>query len=481
MCQNDVVCYIVGGFVRDTLLGRRTANIDLVIAADALKAAPALANALKGSSFPLDEENGMARVVIDDTEAAGDAGQWEIDLATLQDSLEEDLARRDFTINAMAVDIKAVKSTIAPEAVIDPLGGLADLKKQSIRIVSPSALPQDPLRLMRAVRLAAELGFTLTPQTKAQVREHYRLISTVASERVREELLRILAAPEEAGGAAYLDSLGLLTTVIPELEQSRGITQPKEHHWDVLKHSLKVVAAVDFLLQRGRWGHGPDEEILATVPWSDTLTEHFQSKVSPGSTRRVLTKLAALLHDIAKPQTKALDHTGRMRFLGHDMEGAVTAAAVLERLRFSTKEIKAVETMVRYHMRPTQMSHEALPTRRAIYRYFRDTGESGVDTLFLNLADHLATRGPTLDLAHWREHTNMVDYVLTRRFAEESVIAPTKLISGHDLIKAFGLKPGPELGRILEAVREAQADGSVTNKGQALSYAEQMLARQGRT
>ena len=153
---------------------------------------------------------------------------------------------------------------------------------------------------------------------------------------------------------------------------------------------------------------------------------------------------------------------------------------ILERLRFSGKEVKLVEAMVRHHLRPTQMSQNELPSRRAIYRYFRDTGEAGIDILFLSLADHLATRGPHLNLAQWRGHAQIVEYVLAQRFQEESLVTPPKLVNGHDLINIFGMSPGPELGQLLEAVREAQASGEIATRDEALAYVRDHLLSQVR-
>ena len=187
-------------------------------------------------------------------------------------------------------------------------------------------------------------------------------------------------------------------------------------------------------------------------------------------------KLAALLHDIAKPQAKAIDEGGRMRFLGHAREGAAIAVNIMERLRFSGKEVRLVEIIVRYHLRPGQMSHDELPSPRAIYRYFRDIGEAGIDVLFFSLADHLATRGPQLILARWQEHAQMVEYVLAQRFQEGGLVVPPKLIDGHDLINVFGMSPGPKVGQLLEAVSEAQAVGELTTRQEALAYIRERLA-----
>jgi poly(A) polymerase len=296
---------------------------------------------------------------------------------------------------------------------------------------------------------------------------------------VREELLRLLAAPHSERFLPYLDELGLVTAIIPELVEAKGVKQPKEHFWDVFDHSVKTVIAVDFILHEGGWQYAGDE-VLTTIPWSESLARHFSREVSHGSTRRVLLKLAALLHDVSKPQTRAIAEDGRMRFLGHGKLGAEVVAGILERLRFSSKEIKLVEVMVREHLRPGQMSQGGLPTRRAIYRYFRDTEGAGIDILFLSLADHLATRGPKLDLAGYKEHARMVEYVLTQHFEQERVIIPPKLVSGHDLINVFGLNPGPKIGKLLEAVREAQASGEIATREEALSYIrEHLLTKAG--
>jgi len=260
----------------------------------------------------------------------------------------------------------------------------------------------------------------------------------------------------------------LLTAVFPEMAGTKGVEQPREHFWNVFDHSLKTVTAVDFLLRRGGWEHA-GEEVLIAVPWSAALAQHFEQEVSSGSTRGRLLKLAALLHDVAKPQTKVIHAGGRVRFMGHARDGAAIVADMLARLRFSAKEVKLVEAEVRHHLRPSQMSHGELPSHRAIYRFFRDSGEASIDILFLSLADHLATRGPNLDLANWQEHVQLVDYVIRQRFERASVTHPPKLVDGHDLINSFGMSPGPGIGEILEAVREAQASGEVTTREEALA------------
>ncbi len=479
LTEQGTEAYLVGGFVRDVLLGRDTADIDIAVATDALETARKVATALDGKYVLLDEANRVGRVVLFDGGVPSSRGQWELDFATLQGDIEQDLARRDFTINAMALDLKQLVRDYRDIQVIDPFNGQDDLEHKIIRSVTETAFESDAARLLRAVRLAAELGFSIDEKTEAQIRHYSNLISSVAGERVREELLRLLAVSHGGQFLPYLDRLGLLTAIIPELTEMRGVKQPKEHFRDVFDHSLETVATVDFLLRQGDWEYA-SEEVLTTVPWSAALAEHFDLEVSSGSTRRLLLKVAALLHDVAKPQTKAIDASGRIRFLGHPKEGAPIAASILERLRFSAKEVKLVETVVRHHLRLTQMSQGGLPSHRAIYRYFRDAAEAGIDILFFSLADHLATRGPHLDLAQWQEHNRVAEYVLSQHFEQESLVLPAKLVDGHDLISIYGISPGPEVGELLEAVREVQASGELTTREEALAYIRDHLLTKGK-
>lgn len=470
LAAQKVEAYLVGGYIRDSILGRATADIDIALAADALEIAPRIADALKGKFVLLDKENRVGRVVVADKKAPS-GGYWQLDFTTFED-IEADLSRRDFTIDAIAIELDKAGGDFTP---LDPSGGLKDLKNKLIRVVSESAFEDDPVRLLRAARLAAELGFAIDEPTEALVKSQSRLVANVAGERLREELLRLLAVPHPEKFLFHLDELGLIGALFPELEKTRGVTQPREHSWNVFEHSLQTVIAVDFILHQGSWPYA-DARALAAVPWSEALAGHFDSEVSGGSSRRALLKLAALLHDICKPQTKAVGEDGRTHFLGHDKLGATAAADVLSRLRFSGKEVKLVGTVINYHMRPGQMSQQGMPTPRAIYRYFRDCGQAGIDILFLSLADHLATRGPTLDRAGWQEHAGTVEYVLEKHFEQLGRVEPIKLVDGHDLMHIFGLEAGPVLGELLEAVREAQASGELNDREEALDFIRRRLA-----
>ncbi len=469
LADRGITAYLVGGVVRDMLLGRGVEDIDIAVAHDALEVASGMAAELRGRYVLLDEDSGVGRVAL-----TAEDRKWEIDFSTIEGDISTDLTRRDFTIDAMAVELEELLRKPQSPVIIDPSGGQDDCSRCVIRVVSESAFTDDPVRLLRAARLAAELSFRIDEATEALIKRQAHLIGSVAGERVGEELLRMLVLPAGGRHLESLEALGLLDNIFPELVPTKGVTQPREHCWDVFEHSLRTVGAVDFLLREGDWEYAGREALLA-VPWSVEVAQHFSREVGHNSTRKALLRLAALLHDIAKPQTKMVEQTGRTRFLGHPQEGALAVTDIMERLRFSTREIKLVEILVRYHLRPTQMSHEGLPTNRAIYRYFRDSGEAGIDILFLSLADHLATRGRNFDIVHWREHAEVVTHVLARHTEEEKLTAPPKLVDGHDLIDLFGLIPGPRFAEVLEAVREAQAAGEVTTREEALQHIQQIL------
>jgi len=483
LAEHKIKSYLVGGILRDMLLGKETADIDIAVDADALAVADQVATTLEGKFVLLDETNQVGRVVVSDAEKKS---PWTFDFTTLKGTIERDLSERDFTIDALAVDLSRLDaeslcfSKLLPELVkspiIDPCGGLKDLHAGIIRAVRQDVFTADAVRLLRAVRLAAELDFVISRETEDLIKRDCYLAKGITGERVREELLRLLAVHNSGKAVRYLDELGVLTVIMPELEPARETTQPKEHYWNVLEHSINTVVAVDYLLRSGEWEYG-GEEISEPVPWSEKIAGLFESEIGYRSTRAVLLKLAALLHDVAKPQTKTPADGGRVRFIGHDKEGAAIAAQILERLRFSTREIKYIETAIKYHMRPTQMANEGLPTRRALYRYFRDTGDAGIDILFLSLADHLATRGPSLDINLWKEHTKEVEFILEQHFQSAETAKPVKLIDGNDLIHIFGMKPGPKIGELLEMVQEASAVGEINSRDEALNYIRNKLKR----
>lgn len=464
-----------GGFLRDALLGLPARDLGVAVGGDTLAHGRALADELAGHFVLLDEGRGHVRIVLPDA-------SFTIDLTPLAGSIEDDLRRRDYTIDALGAPLAEV-ATGAFE-VIDPTGGLADLEARVLRATREEALTDDPLRLLRGARIAAQLGLQIEASTREMISRNAPRVVDAAAERQRDELMSMLAAPLAGPGVRLLDDLGLLSAVLPEMDVTRDVEQPKEHHYDVFGHSIAAVEALDALLadeppaeeRSGRlW-----RELWGALEWWDGRREHFREPVAAGTPRRALVKLCGLLHDIGKAATKTFEESGRMRFFGHSETGAEMAAGLMRRLRFSSREREIVVRMIEAHLRPVQMARDRAPTKRAVYRYFRATGEAGVDTLFLSLADHLGTVGPNVRWDGFRAHVAVVSHILRLHLADEGVTSPPKLVSGDDLMRDVGLEPGALLGELLEAVREAQAAGDVSTRAEALALVRQRLAEAGR-
>ena len=464
LASTGVKTYVVGGWIRDVLLDRRASDVDFAVSNDGLESASRVAGFFSGTFAVVDDVNRVGRAVL----TKGQDGQLTLDFATYHGTIEDDLARRDFTIDAIAVD---PSETSSPGRLIDPFDGATDLDRKLVMATGAGVFEDDPLRLLRAVRLSALLGFRIDDRTESMIRRDALLVSNASGERTREELGCLLSTPGSGRFLSYMDRLGLLRAIIPELDPMRGAEQPKEHFWNVLDHCFKTVEAFDYLVHEGDWKYA---DARGHAQWSSEIAAYFLAKIGAMTNRAALFRLASLLHDIAKPLTRTMEPGGKVRFLGHPQEGADMAAKILSRLRFSKRERRLVETTVRYHLRPTQMGWPEMPTRRAVYRFCRDTGEAATGVLFVSLADHLATRGPNLGLDGWKSHTKITGYVISWREGQRE--APPRLIDGYDIMNFFGLKPGQRLGVMLDAVREAQASGEISTKQEALSLVEEMLA-----
>jgi poly(A) polymerase len=463
--------YIVGGSLRDAILGRPIRDVDVAVEGDSLTVARAIAKEMGATYVPLSPERGIARLVF----PVEDGGVRDVDFAPLRGDVAGDLALRDFTIDAMA----AALPRNGLFEFVDPFAGREDLARRTVRAVAPSAFEADGLRLLRGVRLAAELGFRIDGATLNWMRERATRLDGIAAERQREELVRMLSTDRASWALRTLDELTLLERILPEVAATRGVEQPKEHYWDVFDHSLETVEALDFLLRE----HPPEDarwatfwrELWGPLGWLPGGRDHFREEVSEGHRRLALLKLGALLHDVAKPETKTVDNKGRVRFLGHAAAGARMARDIMERLRFSTRETHLVSLLAEEHMRPGQLSGEGgPPSRRALFRFFRDTGDAAFDVLLLSLVDHLAARGPRMRVASWRNHVAYVNHVMARRHLEESLVGPPRLITGHDVMDALGVEPGPEVGRLLMAVEEAQGAGEIHTREDALALVRRL-------
>ncbi len=466
--DRGVPAYLVGGAIRDDLLGRSTDDVDLVIDGSPHEVGPDLASVLGGRLVSFDVPRDMVRIVI-----ASGSTSVDIDLARMVgDTIEDDLLRRDFTIDAIAAELDDAIS--GDYALIDPLNGLSDIESRTISAVSDTVFTDDPVRMLRAVRIASETGFDIDTQTSSLIRRDVNLLGESSAERLRGELLRTLAAPGAGTATRQMDGLGILSSLMPELDAARNVDQPREHYYDVFGH---LVAAVDYADQIVTNRYGVDF-VAHMMPLFDDMDGHFAQEVSDGHTRGTILKLTALLHDIAKPQTKTIEPSGRMRFFGHSEVGEEIAAQIMGRLRFARSGRRLVCTMIRHHLRPRQMAGKGeLPTDRAIHRYYRDLGDAALDTLYLNMADFLAARGPLLMADEMAVQVRVIGHILEIGPQKPRSALPDRrgLLTGHDIMNELKLGPGPLVGRLLGEVAKAEAEGSVSTRGEALSLARKYL------
>jgi poly(A) polymerase len=330
--------------------------------------------------------------------------------------------------------------------------------------VGPKVFKDDPARLLRAVRIAVQLNFRLSEDAVIRIRSGARLVAQVAPERVKDEFLKIMACPAAPESIRMLDGLGLLCKVIPELEEAKGVAQPREHYWDVFNHLVETTGKIEEVLA----GSESEDGVTGLVPGYEGLEDHFHELVSDGHTRLTLLKVVALLHDVAKPATKTIESTGRIRFLGHHSAGAEIVEHILRRLRFSGRGVALARLMVQNHLRPTQMSQKGeMPSGKAIYRYYRDVGDAAIDVLYLNMADYLAARGPNLGEEEWRDHTSLIGYILREGLRQKTPETLPKLVDGNDIMERFALPSGRLVGRLLDIVHEAQANQDIMTKEEA--------------
>jgi tRNA nucleotidyltransferase/poly(A) polymerase len=476
----DARVHIVGGAVRDIILGRQLHDIDFVLGGDVLRTARKVANHLGAMYFTLDQARRTGRVIwIQD-----DCDRLVLDFAAQRGpDLEADLRLRDFTLNAMALPVHGEMH------LIDPLGGAQDLQAKILQPCSPDSLLADPVRLLRAVRLSIALDLQISSETRRQIGAALDRLTQVSAERQRDELMRILEGPHPDAALRLLDEFGAIPILMPELVAMRGVHQSPPHQLDVWEHSLSVLRHLDVVFESLGPNYELDEAVDPVIgllvsrlgAYREQIHQHFLRALTPDRSLRSLLFLAALYHDAGKPAAFRQDEGGRIRFLQHEQISAELAAQRGHALPLSNDEVDRLVRIVRHHMRPHHMAKTGrAPTRRTIYRFFRDCGPAGVEIGLLSLADCLATYEAALPGDLWSNHLEVI-YLLLHAYWEqkEELVSPPVLVNGYDLISELSLTPGPQIGRLLELIREAQATGRVKSRAQALELARIRLSAEG--
>ena len=441
--------WIVGGALRDELLGREVTDIDIAVEGDPAAAARERADEVRGPVFRLSEAFGAWRVV-------DRRGGRIYDFAPLQGAtIEEDLRQRDFTVNAMAREL--AEEGVAGGELIDPLGGRSDLDSRTLRVIGPEAYESDPLRPLRLARFAAELGFRPDAETERLTAQAAARVPEASGERIFAELRRLVLAPGAVVGLALADRLGLLRAVLPELAALHDVEQSHFHHKDVYGHTLEVL---ERLIELEGEVEGELREVL-DEPLADELT------------RGQALRFGALLHDIGKPATHDVRADGRVTFMGHDRLGEEMVRGVCRRLRTSDRLSRFLGGITRHHLVLGFLVHERPLDRRAIYRYLKRTSPVEVEVTLLSCADRLATRGKNADRAI-DAHMELAKELMPAALEWRRQGPPRLPLRGDELAAELGIQPGPELGRILAELEEAAYAGEITNREQAVEIARRL-------
>ncbi|MFZ0044005.1 MAG: HD domain-containing protein [Solirubrobacteraceae bacterium] len=449
--------WLVGGAVRDRLLGRETSDYDVVVDGAVEAVARELGRTARGHAFELSGAFGTWRVVAHDR-------SWQLDLLALEvGSIEQDLARRDLTVNAIALEL-------ASGVYVDPFEGRRDLSERRLRMVSTDSFAADPLRTLRLARLGCELDFDPEPATLAAARVSAPGLHEVASERVFAELKRVIAADRAIAGLELMDATGATEVVLPELTALRGVAQSRFHHLDVFDHTRAVLAQTIALERDPSPACEGPEQVTA-------LRERLAAPLANELTRGQALRFGALLHDIAKPDTRAVGSQGRVTFMGHDEAGAELGSEILRRLRTSERLREYVAALTRNHLRLGFLVHSMPLSRREIYDYLLACSPVSVEVTLLSVADRLATRGDNSEQAI-AKHLELARQLMGEALAWVQD-PPRPPLRGDELVQALGIKPGPAIGGLLRELEAESFSGELATREQAIERARQLIEQHG--
>ena len=478
-CLPNQEIYLVGGAVRDILLNRSAPDLDFAVASHGISLARRVANALKADFVVLDGERDTGRVIVTESNDT----RIFLDFATYRGkNLDDDLRARDFTINAIAFDLRA-------QTLIDPLNGASDLHAKLIRACSQNSFSDDPVRILRAVRQAAAFEFKIELETRKAMKEAASLLPKVSPERQRDELFKMFEGPKPDASMRALEMLDVFPYVLPELTALKGVTQSSPHIYDVWEHTLSVLAYLENILAMLTLGYNAESTndlftdmlTLRIGKFRDRFAKHFAESLNMDRSVRATLFFAALYHDVQKPATRSVDESLRIRFFDHDIKGGEVAAERGRAFNLSNDEVERIKKIVQHHMRfhfftSRLEGNKQEPSRKSIYRFFRDTGKAGVDLMLLGLADLRGTRGPTLTQETWTAALDVACILLENYWEKpQETVAPPRLLNGNELMAELGLQPGRVVGQLLEAIREGQATGKIENREQALAFARERL------
>ena len=470
--------FLVGGAIRDVLLQRTVKDIDIIIDGEIKPIFSRLRRSFGAQAFMLDDDRQTGRIIYQFSEDS----MITIDLVKMnQFGLMNDLSERDFTVNAIALDLHH------PEQWVDPINGIDDLKQNTLRSCSIRSMILDPLRILRGIRFSLGYQMEIEETTSILMKAEAENLVKVSSERVRDELFKILQSGLPLKGMHLMDEIGCIDPILPELIALKKVPAVKPHVLSLWDHSLKVMENLNLIVQGLIDIQRPlnnsnkflEKCILTLRMFAGPFLTLFSKEYPENRTRHGLLLLAALFHDTGKPAKIILGADQRMHFYGHENESSLLVFDRAKALCLSRQEVDYLVRVVKNHMRVHFLAMSKDPfTDRAIHRYYRDTGEIGLDICLLTMADLLATYEATLTESQFEKELDVVLRLLEGWFTKrDSIVSPSKVLDGNDIQVIFGLPPGPLLKEILTSLHEAQAVNEVRTKDEAIRFVRQFLSR----
>ncbi|MFH1503775.1 MAG: HD domain-containing protein [Candidatus Omnitrophota bacterium] len=446
--------WLVGGFLRDIYLNKskEQPDFDFCVEKNAGLIAKEFAKKISSKVIVLDEGQQTLRVIL---KKNNKTYYYDFTLMRAQ-SLKQDLFLRDFTINSLALNIQDKNPQL-----IDYCGAKKDLDKGLIRLAKPEVIPHDPLRILRGFAFAVNYDFRIEDKTLKIMAKFKKLLKKVSKERINEELFKIFSSGHSYKAVIAMDKFKIIDEIIPYIDKSRGVNQGSFHHLDVWAHSIEALRQFELLYNK-------------RLKKNKEIEAYLNEELAQNRRRIQIIKLACLLHDVGKPKAKK-KLAKRTIFHTHEKIGRDLAGKAAQTLRLSSKEEDILKKLVFWHLRPGYLADQIKPTKRAVYRFFRDTQKEGAGVILLSLADWRATRGPGTDITKRKRHEkimlNLVDLYLEQKKKKPL----PKIVDGYGIMKKFKLKPGPLIGKILRKIKEEQALGKISTKTQAYDTANKII------
>ncbi|QSZ27430.1 HD domain-containing protein [Aceticella autotrophica] len=443
--------YIVGGTLRDKILKKEINDYDFAVEGDASQVAKIAAEKLGGTYVPYGQDKGTYRVVVKDII---------MDFSSLKgNDIYEDLLHRDFTINAMALRLN---DYFEVKCIIDPFGGMRDLWDKKIRCVGIRTFPEDPLRMLRAIRFSAVLRFNIDEKTKLRIKENAKLISNISSERIMYEIYTILKVKNSYQYLRMIDDLTLMDYIFPEVKEMKEMGKCYYHLLNAWHNSIKTVEEYEIIIEYLKFPKG----IL------ETISEYLNRELSAGNKIKDVLKLAALFHEIGKTKSIYIDTKNRIHFYHHDKRGGEILSSLTKRMKMGKKEALLIKKMVLYHVQPFIIYTKGFSNKQ-IFKLFSDLEDNSIGCLLLSQADVAACKNSINRTKDAERYRNFILQMFRKYMIFKETEEP--LLSALDIIGNFDLKDNKILGQILYEIRKNRFYGEIEDKNDAIRFVEERM------